>query len=138
MIDNATHIFERFLSTKQRYANILLEFSHDGGSADSCLSCLSFRSIRLITYNANHKIGKSQQLAKKKMSGNKSYYESEDAEHPHTLGDDSDLLVCETKDLVKVGVRADVFYSIVDPEKCIQTLNTGKSIPHCSCCIYEL
>lgn len=34
--------------------------------------------------------------------------------------------MCETKDLVKVGVRADVFYSIVDPEKCIQTLNTDE------------
>merc|ERR1712224_132230 len=38
--------------------------------------------------------------------------------------DDSDLLVCETKDLVKVGVRADVFYSISDPDKCIKRLNT--------------
>lgn len=39
---------------------------------------------------------------------------------------DADLLVCETKDLVKVGVRADVFYSISDPEKCIRTLNTDE------------
>ena len=82
----------------------------------------------MITYTANHKIGKTQQLAKNKLSGNKSYYETEDPAHPNILDDDSDLLVCETKDLVKVGVRADVFYSIVDPEKCIQTLNTGKSI----------
>jgi len=82
----------------------------------------------LISYTANHKIGKTQQLAKNKMSGKASYYDTEDPAHPNTLGDDSDLLVCETKDLVKVGVRADVFYSIVDPEKCIQTLNTGKSI----------
>jgi regulator of protease activity HflC (stomatin/prohibitin superfamily) len=32
----------------------------------------------------------------------------------------SDLLICDTKDLVKVGVRADVFYSIADPEKTIR------------------
>eukprot|EP00536_Pseudo-nitzschia_multiseries_P011315 jgi/Psemu1/205466/e_gw1.377.1.1 len=85
VIDSSTHVFERFLSTKQR-------------------------SIRLITYGANHKIAKSSGKSVKK-------WESQ-------LDDDSDLLVCETKDLVKVGVRADVFYSIVDPEKCIQTLNT--------------
>jgi len=88
------------------------------------------RSIRLITYTANHKIGKAQQLAKKKRSGKNSYYGDEDSTHPHTLDDDADLLVCETRDLVKVGLRADVFYSIVDPEKCIQTLNTGKHISH--------
>lgn len=101
VIDSSTHIFERFLSTKQR-------------------------SIRLITYTANHKIGKAQQLAKKKRSGKNSYYGDEDSTHPHTLDDDADLLVCETRDLVKVGLRADVFYSIVDPEKCIQTLNTDE------------
>jgi len=82
VIDSSTHVFERFLSTKQR-------------------------SIRLITYGADHKIAKS--------AGNKI---------EHDFDDESDLLVCETKDLVKVGVRADVFYSISDPEKCIQTLNT--------------
>jgi len=80
----------------------------------------------LITYTANHKIGKAQQLAKKKRSGKNSYYGDEDSTHPHTLDDDADLLVCETRDLVKVGLRADVFYSIVDPEKCIQTLNTDE------------
>merc|ERR1712113_1017524 len=36
--------------------------------------------------------------------------------------DDSDLTVCETKDLVKVGLRADVFYSVEDPEKCIKRI----------------
>ncbi|CAB9527920.1 expressed unknown protein [Seminavis robusta] len=85
VIDSSTHLFERFLSTKQR-------------------------SIRLITYGASHKIAKS---TKKKG------WEAD-------LQDDADFLVCETKDLVKVGVRADVFYSIVDPEKCIQTLNTDE------------
>ena len=85
-IDSSTHIFERFLSTKQR-------------------------SIRLITYGANHKIFSKQQHQQ---------------HHASTLDDDADFLVCETKDLVKVGVRADVFYSIVDPQKCIQTLNTDE------------
>jgi hypothetical protein len=33
------------------------------------------------------------------------------------VSDTSDLTICETKDLVKVGLRADVFYSIEDPEK---------------------
>lgn len=90
VIDSSTHVFERFLSTKQR-------------------------SIRLITYGAGHKIAKQSQSRTGKKDNT---YEQ------HEFDDDSDLLVCETKDLVKVGVRADVFYSISDPDKCIQTLNT--------------
>jgi len=77
VINSSTHVFERFLSTKQR-------------------------SVRLITYGARHKISKSKT----------------------TLHDDSDYLICETRDIVKVGIRADVFYSITDPTKCIQTLDT--------------
>ena len=87
VIDDSTHVFERFLSTKQR-------------------------SIRLITYGADHKIAKSTGKCAKKWEAK--------------FDDDSDLLVCETKDLVKVGVRADVFYSISDPDKCIHTLNTDE------------
>jgi len=30
-----------------------------------------------------------------------------------------DLLVCDTKDLVSIGIRADVFYRVADPEKAI-------------------
>ena len=86
VIDSSTHVFERFLSTKQR-------------------------SIRLITYGANHKIAKSRKKKDFKAA---------------ELSDEDDFLVCETKDLVKVGVRADVFYSIVDPNKCIETLNTDE------------
>ena len=85
VIDSSTHLFERFLSTKQR-------------------------SIRLVTYGASHKHSKSRTGRAAET----------------TMLDDSDFLLCETKDLVKVGVRADVFYSIVDPEKCIQTLNTDE------------
>jgi len=79
IIDSSTHVFERFLSTKQR-------------------------SVRLITYGAKHKISKSKT----------------------SLNDDSDYLICETKDIVKVGIRADVFYSIINPTKCIQTLDTDE------------
>jgi len=79
VIESSMHVFERFLSTKQR-------------------------SIRLIIYGTNRKISKKM----------------------HYLEDDADYLICETKDLVKVGVRADVFYSITDPTKCIQTLNTDE------------
>ncbi|CAD7959241.1 unnamed protein product [Amoebophrya sp. A120] len=37
--------------------------------------------------------------------------------------DRADMLACETKDLVKVGIRADVFYSICDPIKCCQKIS---------------
>jgi len=35
------------------------------------------------------------------------------------LNKDKDLLACDTKDLVKIGIRADVFYRICDPEKAL-------------------
>ena len=43
-----------------------------------------------------------------------------------TSSPDSDLTACEAKDLVKVGIRADVFYSIEDPEKCINKIDTDE------------
>lgn len=100
VIDSSTHFFERFLSTKQR-------------------------SIRLITYNASHKLAKSKDRRSSKDTRNKHKDHSMSEWQPQ-LDDESDLLICETKDLVKVGVRADVFYSIADPDKCIQTLNTDE------------
>jgi regulator of protease activity HflC (stomatin/prohibitin superfamily) len=90
VIHSSTHVFERFLSTKQR-------------------------SIRLITYGAHQKHARSRSSSKRNSKPDEMM-----------LADDADFLVCETKDLVKVGVRADVFYSIVDPNKCIQTLNTDE------------
>jgi hypothetical protein len=36
------------------------------------------------------------------------------------------LTACEAKDLFKVGIRADVFYSIEDPEKCINKIDTDE------------
>jgi regulator of protease activity HflC (stomatin/prohibitin superfamily) len=39
-----------------------------------------------------------------------------------------DLLVCETKDYVSVGIRADVFYRIQDPEKAILQIGTTEKI----------
>lgn len=39
---------------------------------------------------------------------------------PDKNREEPDLLICETKDFVKVGIRADVFYSIKDPEKAMQ------------------
>ena len=37
-----------------------------------------------------------------------------------------DLLVCETKDLVKIGIRADVFFRVADPEKAILQVGQDK------------
>jgi regulator of protease activity HflC (stomatin/prohibitin superfamily) len=41
----------------------------------------------------------------------------------------SDLLICETKDFVKVGVRADVFYSIEDPYKAVVAVGKEETEP---------
>lgn len=71
------------------------------------------KSIRLTTYGASHKRGSIKK-------NNAEARKSEDASW------DSDMTVCETKDLVRVGMRADVFYSIDNPAKCIQKIDTDK------------
>lgn len=68
------------------------------------------RSIRLATLSSSAKI------ARKSMS----------KESVAAPAFDDDLTICETKDLVKVGLRADVFYSIEDPEKCILKIDTDE------------
>jgi len=52
--------------------------------------------------------------------------ESSDRASRGKANDDSDLMACETKDLVKVGVRADVFYSIADPKKAIERIQADE------------
>jgi len=39
-----------------------------------------------------------------------------------------DLLVCDTKDLVSIGIRADVFYRVADPEKTITEVGSNNVV----------
>ena len=97
IIDSSTHVFHRFLSTQQR-------------------------SIRLSTIPASEKMKRSKKNKSPENHGNE---QDSDAPNAHVPADpNSDLTICETKDLVRVGVRADVFYSIEDPEKCINRIDT--------------
>jgi hypothetical protein len=99
LIKSSTHIFHRFLSTQQK-------------------------SIRLSTLNADEKSRRSSKKARKSHMASvdeSGGFATSFSSHP-----DSDLTVCETKDLVKVGLRADVFYSIEDPEKCINKIETDE------------
>jgi regulator of protease activity HflC (stomatin/prohibitin superfamily) len=102
LINSSTHIFHRFLSTQQK-------------------------SIRLATLNADEKIRRSTQAKARKSHTpwQDTWSADEESKFP-TSGPDSDLTVCETKDLVKVGLRADVFYSIEDPDKCINKIDTDE------------
>jgi regulator of protease activity HflC (stomatin/prohibitin superfamily) len=109
VIDSYTHVFHRFLSTQQK-------------------------SIRLSTQSASEKSMRVNQRQGFKKGGTPNSvptYQPGQAHHVHSggvppLSDDSDLTICETKDLVKVGLRADVFYSIEDPEKCIKRIDTDE------------
>merc|ERR1719253_92617 len=38
-----------------------------------------------------------------------------------------EVLICETKDLVKVGIRADVFFAIDDPAKCLVSVGRDQT-----------
>jgi len=118
IVDSATHIFYRFLSTQQK-------------------------SIRLASLSAGEKLAAQAKAARKLKAAQNYQKRGPDDE---AFGDfqpvlssgkidhhglkkydhDADLTVCETKDLVKVGLRADVFYSITDPEKCILKIDTDE------------
>ena len=109
VINSATHIFYRFLSTQQK-------------------------SIRLASLTAGEKMARmskagnkqtAKQAYKTKSSKNRT---SDDLDRYSSVkvDPDADLTICETKDLVKVGLRADVFYSIADPEKCILKIDTDE------------
>lgn len=99
-IDSATHVFHRFLSTQQK-------------------------SIRLATVTASEKALRASGTDKKSYKS-KNKIDTGKESKPGVIDMDADLTICETKDLVKVGLRADVFYSIEDPEKCINKIDTDE------------
>jgi len=103
-IDSATHIVHRFLSIQEK-------------------------SIRLATLSGNEKLARSMKRSQAgKQSDSDAMLEKSKQGASHLIIDDkdADLTICETKDLVKVGIRADVFYSISDPEKCILKIDTDE------------
>ena len=88
-IDSATHIVHRFLSIQEK-------------------------SIRLATLSGNEKLARSM---KRSQAGKQSDASAKAKPNKPKQGvsdlivddKDADLTICETKDLVKVGIRADVF-----------------------------
>ena len=98
IIESATHVFHRFLSTQQK-------------------------SIRLSSLPASEK---ARREALRALSKGQPMPLAQKEIEQSLLDPDADLTVCETKDLVKVGLRADVFYSIEDPEKCITKIDTDE------------
>ena len=85
--------------------------------------------IRLATLSGSEKMARSMSM--KRSQEGKSAEAGSMKKSKLDISDlvtdkDADLTICETKDLVKVGIRADVFYSISDPEKCILKINTDE------------
>mmetsp|Transcript_2689 Transcript_2689/g.4932 ORF Transcript_2689/g.4932 Transcript_2689/m.4932 type:complete len:819 (-) Transcript_2689:411-2867(-) len=97
-INSSTHIIHRFLSTQEK-------------------------SIRLASLSANERKSRKQSMQSKTNSLLES---GADFYIGGGTDADSDLTICETKDLVKVGIRADIFYSISDPQKCILKIDTDE------------
>uniref|UniRef100_A0A7S4IHY0 Band 7 domain-containing protein n=1 Tax=Odontella aurita TaxID=265563 RepID=A0A7S4IHY0_9STRA len=73
------------------------------------------KSLRLVTLSENEKFARKSTIGR--GSGAPIGLSS-------TAIEECDLTVCETRDLVKVGLRADVFYSIEDPEKCLNKIDS--------------
>ncbi|KAL9178996.1 hypothetical protein ACHAXT_011969 [Thalassiosira profunda] len=104
-IDSPTHVVHRFLSTQEK-------------------------SIRLATLSAKAKERSQKSKKMKRYTTKNGKLVVADTEEEAWAGGhedpNADLTICETKDLVKVGVRADIFYSIADPEKCILKIDTDE------------
>jgi regulator of protease activity HflC (stomatin/prohibitin superfamily) len=100
-INNSAHIFHRFLSVQQK-------------------------SIRLSTLKAGEKEARLLKKSGRQQGVSDSVIPGLRAPQRRALDPDSDLTICETRDLVKVGMRADVFYSIDDPEKCINKIDSDE------------
>ncbi|KAL7556998.1 hypothetical protein ACA910_002291 [Epithemia clementina (nom. ined.)] len=119
-IDSATHIFHRFLSTQQKSIRL------------SSLA-VAEKDARLQARKRQNTNAKNSKKSQKTTRGG--YDDTDDfvdTSYAAGLGggtgvdSNSDLTICETRDLVKVGLRADVFYSIEDPEKCIRRIDTDE------------
>jgi len=93
LINSSTHIFHRFLSTQQT-------------------------TIHPATLNADEEARRSTRAKERKSRMGSA---DEESKFP-TSSPDSDLTACEAKHRIKVGLRADAFYSIEVREKCINRL----------------
>mmetsp|Transcript_10612 Transcript_10612/g.15536 ORF Transcript_10612/g.15536 Transcript_10612/m.15536 type:complete len:894 (-) Transcript_10612:464-3145(-) len=111
------------ITYKQGELCILDNGRHDIDSNTHTFECFlstKQRSIRLFTLNANDRMNNQSQQGNEKDKG-------ASCRKTGTLYDESiDFIICETKDLVKIGMRADVFYSITDPEKCIRNIDVAE------------
>jgi hypothetical protein len=97
LINSSTHIFHRFLSTQQT-------------------------TIHLATLNADEEARRSTRAKERKSRMGSA---DEESKFP-TSSPDSDLTACEAKHRIKVGLRADAFYSIEVREKCINKIDTDE------------
>mmetsp|Transcript_732 Transcript_732/g.1483 ORF Transcript_732/g.1483 Transcript_732/m.1483 type:complete len:667 (+) Transcript_732:555-2555(+) len=100
-INNSRHIFHRFLSTQEK-------------------------SIRLATLSAKERTSRNKIKQSNTSKRSQGFAQFTDGDVAVDSDMDSDLTICETRDLVKVGIRADIFYSISDPEKCIMKIDTDE------------
>eukprot|EP00567_Pseudictyota_dubia_P008445 CAMPEP_0197442418 /NCGR_PEP_ID=MMETSP1175-20131217/8437_1 /TAXON_ID=1003142 /ORGANISM="Triceratium dubium, Strain CCMP147" /LENGTH=889 /DNA_ID=CAMNT_0042972887 /DNA_START=108 /DNA_END=2777 /DNA_ORIENTATION=+ len=104
-INSSSHIFHRFLSTQEK-------------------------SLRLVTLSESEKLARKSIAVPADNGRNSTRSRSRRGESSHARSsvelEGCDLTVCETRDLVKVGLRADVFYSIEDPEKCLNKIDSDE------------
>jgi len=111
-INSSTHIVHRFLSTQEKSIRLATLSAKERAARKFMLGSSAQRSTKGTDSTAAERL--RSQAAKMGV----------DQSLDIVLSDpDSDLTICETKDLVKVGIRADVFYSISDPKKCIMKVS---------------
>jgi regulator of protease activity HflC (stomatin/prohibitin superfamily) len=115
MIDASTHLFEGFISTQQKSVRLVTETSEERVAKK--IFNEKRKEMEKKGIATNFDMGDVSGI----FNGSSSSLKKTSAEHMN-----DDLLQCETKDLVKVGVRADVFYSIPDPLKAISSIRADE------------
>jgi len=113
MVDSATFKFERCVKASEKVVSlgakrIITVYSGEVG--------VSYYEGRLqVLQPGRHTVDKAEFL----FDGFMSTQQTSLRLKSKTGTMSKDLLICDTKDLVSIGIRADVFYRVADPEKTI-------------------
>lgn len=123
LLEDSNHVFQRFLSTQQQSVRLKthksLQESKIAPKKGGILKTVGFTN-ELETCSFEE----SKRREQEQISTACSVKDANDLEKEKD--DDLELVVSETKDLVRVGLRADVLYSIGDASKLIEKTDPDK------------
>ncbi|GKY97732.1 hypothetical protein MPSEU_000731400 [Mayamaea pseudoterrestris] len=123
LLEGSNHVFQRFLSTQQKPVRLKTHKSLQEPRKIPKKGGI-LKTVAFPTDLESCSFAETKRREQELMSTTGSIVEAD--ETVKDADEDLALVVSETKDLVRVGVRADVLYSIVDPGKLVEKANPDK------------